>query len=94
MRKGLSSQRSHVKLRVHFAALRANRQYSVIWRNNAVRGYTIGVFSTTSSGSVRMGSLRLFRPGEVRGIGVEVYFLVGLVASGMKKLAPCGVATK
>lgn len=86
--------KSHVKLRVHFTALRANRQYSIVWRNNAVRGYTIGAFSTTSSGSVRKGSLRLFRPGEVRGIGIEVYFLVGLVASGVERFAPCEVVTK
>ncbi len=85
--------KSHVKLAVHFTALRANRQYSIVWRNNEVRGYTIGAFSTTSSGSVRKGSLRLFRPG-VRGIGIEVYFLVGLAASGMKRFAPCEVVTK
>jgi hypothetical protein len=66
-----------VALSLHLAELKADRQYSIAWQNNKVRGYTVGTFSTNDSGVVRAGSLRLFRAGEVRGIGVLIYNLVG-----------------
>jgi hypothetical protein len=83
--------KKRVELRIRLAAVKANRQYSVAWQNNAVRGYTIGVFSTTGSGAVRRGSLRLFRAGEVRGIGVPVYYLVGNAPHGLERFKPCAV---
>ncbi|MHB8379425.1 MAG: hypothetical protein ACYDB2_05845 [Acidimicrobiales bacterium] len=82
--------KEHVELRLILTPIRANRQYVVDWRNNKVRGYTIGVFSTNRSGTVRRGSVRMFRPGEVRGIGVDIYYLVGNTPSGLIRLTPCG----
>jgi hypothetical protein len=79
-----------VELRLFLTPVKADRQYSVAWRNNKVRGYTIGVFSTNRSGEVRRGSVRMFRPGEVRGIGIYVYYVVGNTPSGLVRLMPCG----
>jgi len=82
--------KSRVELRLLLAAVKPNRQYSVDWQNNKVRGYTIGAFSTNGSGAVRRRSLRLFRPGEVRGIGVVIYYLVGNAPQGLERFKPCG----
>jgi hypothetical protein len=79
-----------VELKLILTPIRANRQYLVDWRNNNVRGYTIGVFSTDRVGAIRKGSVRMFRPGEVRGVGVDVYYLVGNTPSGLMRLTPCG----
>lgn len=57
-----------IKHEVHFnlrlTAVKANREYSIDWQNNTVRGYTVGVFLTDHSGAIRKGSLRMYRPGE------------------------------
>jgi hypothetical protein len=82
-----------VELRLRLAAVKANRQYSVAWQNNKVRVYTIGVFSSNGAGDVRRGSVRLFRPGEVRGIGVVIYYLVGDTSLGLERFRPCTVTT-
>jgi hypothetical protein len=42
-----------VELRLILTPIKASRQYLVDWRNNKVRGYTIGVFSTDRLGVVR-----------------------------------------
>jgi hypothetical protein len=84
------ASKEHVELRLILTPIKANRQYVVAWRNNNVRGYTIGVFSTNGSGDVRRGSVRMFRPGEVRGIGVDIYYLVGNSPIGLVRLTPCG----
>jgi hypothetical protein len=83
--------KKRVELRLLLAPVKPNRQYSVDWQNNKVRGYTIGAFSTNGSGVVRRGSLRLFRPGEVRGIGVVIYSLVGNAPLGLERFKPCPV---
>jgi hypothetical protein len=83
--------KERVELRLLLAAVKPNRQYSVDWRNNKVRGYTIGAFSTNGSGAARRGSLRLFRPGEVRGIGVMIYYQVGNAPSGVERFKSCAV---
>jgi hypothetical protein len=77
------------KLRLHFAAAKANRQYEIVWRNNKERGYTVGAFSTNASGAVRQVSLRLFRAGEVRAIGLRIYYLVKYKAEGVRNFKPC-----
>ena len=82
-----------IKHQVHFnlnlAAMKANRQYRIDWQNNAVRGYTVGVFSTDHSGAIRSGSLRMFRAGEVRGIGLMIYYLDVYTPLGMQHFKPC-----
>ena len=79
-----------VELKLFLTPMKPDRQYSVAWRNNKVRGYTIGVFSTNRSGDVRRGSVRMFRPGEVRGVGIDVYYHEGNTPSGLVRLMPCG----
>jgi hypothetical protein len=81
--------RKQVEIRASLTAEKPNRQYSVIWQNNKVRGYTIGVFSTNASGEIRPGSLRLFRAGEVRGVGVMIYYRVGNTLLGAERFKPC-----
>lgn len=66
-----------------------SKQYSLIWRNNSVRGYTIGAFETTSGGTVTPNSLRLFRSAETHGIGVIVYYLVGVNPKAILHFKPC-----
>ena len=82
-----------IKHQVHFnlilAKLKANRQYSIVWQNNRVRGYTVGVFSTDNPGAIRKGSLRMFGPGEVRGIGVMIYYLNVYTPVGIQRFKPC-----
>jgi len=77
------------KLRLHLAAAKATRQYEIVWRNNDVRGYTVGAFSTDASGDVRQASLKIFRPGEVRGVGLRIYYLVNYQAVGVRNFKPC-----
>jgi hypothetical protein len=77
------------KLRLHLAALKADRQYEIVWRNNNVRGYTIGAFSTDASGGVRHVSLKIFRAGEVRAIGLRIDYLVKYEAEGVRSFKPC-----
>jgi NADPH-dependent ferric siderophore reductase len=79
-----------VAIKLFLTPMKPDRQYSVAWRNNKVRGYTIGVFSTNRSGDVRRGSVRMFRPGEVRGVGIDVYYHEGNTPSGLVRLMPCG----
>ena len=82
-----------IKHQVHFnlklAVLKENRQYLIDWQNNYVRGYTVGVFSTDHSGAIRRGSLKMFRAGEVRGIGVMIYYLNRFTPLGMQHFKPC-----
>ncbi len=78
-----------VELQLTLTSEKPKRQYSVIWQNNKVRGYTIGVFLTDTSGAVRQGSLRLFRAGEVRGVGITIYYLVGNTPLGAQRFKPC-----
>jgi hypothetical protein len=78
-----------VKISLDLTAAKARRQYEIIWRNNNVRGYTIGAFSTTNTGVVQRGTLKLFRPGEVRGVGVRIYYLVGFNPAGVQNFKPC-----
>ena len=82
-----------IKQQVHFnfnlSAAKANRQYLIDWQNNNVRGYAVGVFSTDHSGAIRKGSLRMYRPGEVRGIGLMIYYLNRFTPVGMQHFKPC-----
>ena len=82
-----------IKHQVHFnlnlAAMKANRQYRIDWQNNYVRGCTVGVFSTDHSGAIRSGSLRMFRAGEIRGIGLMIYYLDLYTPLGMQHFKPC-----
>lgn len=82
-----------IKHQVHFnfnlSAVKANRQYLIDWQNNTVRGYTVGVFLTDHSGAIRKGSLRMYRPGEVRGIGLMIYYLDRFTPVGTQHLKPC-----
>ena len=82
-----------IKHQVHFNfnlfAVKANRQYLIDWQNNTVRGYTVGVFLTDHSGAIRKGSLRMYRPGEVRGIGLMIYYLNRFTPVGMQHFKPC-----
>ena len=82
-----------IKHEVHFnlrlAAVEANREYSIDWQNNSVRGYTVGVFLTDHSGAIRKGSLRMYRPGEVRGIGLMIYYLDRFTPVGTQHFKAC-----
>jgi|GEM_PF-1954005 len=78
-----------VHLNLSLAAVNADRQYSIVWQNNTVRGYTVGVFLTDHSGAIRKGSLRMYRPGEVRGIGLMIYYLDRFTPVGMQHFKPC-----
>ncbi len=69
--------------------LAKSKQYSLIWQNNSVRGYTVGAFETTSTGTVAPDSLRLFRAAETHGIGVMVYYLVGVNPKAILHFKPC-----
>jgi hypothetical protein len=81
--------KDYFKLRLHLAAAKADRQYEIVWRNNNVRGYTIGAFSTDAAGAVRQRSLKLFRAGEVRAIGLRIDYLVKYKTEGMQNFRPC-----
>jgi len=82
-----------IKHQVHFnfnlSAENANRQYLIDWQNNTVRGYTVGVFLTDHSGAIRKGSLRMYRAGEVRGIGLMIYYLDRFTPVGTQHFKPC-----
>lgn len=78
-----------VTITVGLHSLTPKKQYSLAWQNNNVRGYTIGVFVTTSTGSVSTGTLRLFRDAEARGIGVVVYYLSGIDPQAILHFKPC-----
>jgi hypothetical protein len=82
-------EKKDFRLSLQLRAAKAHRQYEIIWRNNNVRGYTIGAFSTNDAGNVRPATLRMFRPGEVRGAGVRIYFMVGNYAKGVQNFKPC-----
>ncbi len=73
-----SAAKRSVTITVNLHNLARKQKYSLIWRNNSVRGYTIGAFETTSAGTVAPDSLRLFRSAETHGIGVTIYYLVGV----------------
>jgi len=81
--------KNHVKLSLDLANLKSERQYQIDWRNNDVRGFAIGAFSTNNSGAIRDGSLKMFRAGEVRGIGILIYYLVGYDPAGLRRFNPC-----
>lgn len=78
-----------VTIAVDVHSLRPKKQYSLAWQNNNVRGYTIGVFETTSTGAVTTGSLRVFRDAETHGIGVMVYYLPGVNPKAILHFKPC-----
>ena len=75
--------------RLHLAAVKAHRLYEIIWRNNNVRGYTVGAFSTTAAGAIRHGSVKLFRSGEVRAEGLKIDYLVDFKPEGVQNFRPC-----
>jgi len=58
----------------------------VAWLNNRVRGYTIASFDTDPAGYAVQSSLRMFRPGEVRGAGMILSDSKDHVVAS---LAPC-----
>jgi hypothetical protein len=45
---------------------------NLAWRNNDVRGYVVASFVSDTHGQAIQSSLRFFRPGEVRGVGLVV----------------------
>ena len=74
---------------VDLHSLIPKKQYALDWQNSKIRGYTIGTFETTSQGAVVIGSLRLFRDAETRGIGVMVYYLSGFNPKATLHFKPC-----
>jgi hypothetical protein len=52
------------------AGLPRDATVGVDWLNDTVRGYTIASFATDREGGTVQGSLRLFRPGEKKAIGL------------------------
>jgi hypothetical protein len=64
------------------------RLANLAWRNNDLRGYVLGSFSNDARGRAIQSSLRFFRPGEVRGVGL-VLSTGPSDASMVGKLSPC-----
>ena len=61
---------------------------AIDWINDPVRGYTVAAFSTDATGRSIRDSLRMFRPGEVRGIGLHLA-AADLDATVLGQLRPC-----
>lgn len=78
----------YAALSLSVAGLPPNRLVGLNWQNNDVRGYLIASFQTGPTGRSRQSTLRVFRPGEVRGIGL-VLTGSGDQAPVLGRLAPC-----
>ena len=59
-----------VRITLEVGGLPRESPVALDWLNNTVRGYTIAGFSTDRSGRAVQSSLRVFRPGELRGYQV------------------------
>ena len=58
------------------------------WINNAVRGYTVAAFTTDDRGRAEAGSVRMFRPGEVKAIGLHLT-RTDIDSTVLGQLRPC-----
>jgi hypothetical protein len=63
---------SEASLDLYLSGLPKEALVGLDWRNNDVRGYLIAAFFTDSHGHAIQSSLRFFRPGEVKGVGLVV----------------------
>lgn len=61
---------------------------AVEWINDAVRGYTVAAFNTDASGRAETDSLRMFRPGEVKAIGLRLT-TADTASTAVGQLRPC-----
>jgi len=74
---------------VSLAGLPASTTVSVDWLNDLVRGYTIGTFTTDTTGSSVPGTMHLFRPGETHGYEI-LLTSSDPQATAIGSLRPCG----
>ena len=68
---------------------RPKTQFSIDWINNNLRGYTVGTFTTNRAGDPIDSTVQLYRGGEVRGIEMDIYYLVGFAPTAIHRLYPC-----
>ena len=61
---------------------------AVEWINDAVRGYTVAAFNTDAGGRAQTDSLRMFRPGEVKAIGLRLT-TADTASTALGQLRPC-----
>ncbi len=88
--RGVVQYRSHdgsATMRVAAKGLARNTLVYVNWVNNTVRGYVVGTVKTDHLGSTIPRSLKLFRPGEVRGYKIVLSTASSRTAGS---LWPCG----
>jgi hypothetical protein len=61
---------------------------AIDWINNAVRGYTVAAFDTDGNGQSETSSLRMFRPGEAKAIGLHLT-TTNIASPVLGQLRPC-----
>jgi hypothetical protein len=61
-----------VTLRFHIRGLPRRSDIGVFWINNRARGYAIAFVRSTTTGTARQATLRIFRGGEVYGQGLQL----------------------
>ena len=78
-----------VRLTPEVRGLPARSTVVVNWLNNSIRGYVIGEFVSDAAGDSVPTSMRLYRPGETHGAGIQ---LASSDARGtvLGALRPCG----
>jgi hypothetical protein len=77
-----------VRITVNVGGLPPASDISLDWQNDTVRGYTIAAFGTDRSSHSIQASLRIFRPGEVRGYQL-LLTTADRATTPLGRLAPC-----
>ena len=83
-RYSLQAGRGSFAIDIH--GLPATTGVGLDWINNPGRGYLVGAFTTDAAGSY-VGTVQMFRPGEVRGIALRFQRSDGTGLPGIGK--PC-----
>lgn len=73
---------------LHVRGLPSRSLIGLDWINDSVRGYTVAAFTTDGTGKSEAGSLRMFRPGEVKAIDLHVA-TTDIAATVLGRLRPC-----